>query len=280
MQPLDVSYFKSFMSYYDMYLTRWLKNHCGRTFGLYQIARAVAEAFSKASSVQIAVNGFRKTGIWPFNNDIFEEWEFAASKTTEDPEFENRDLERKNERSPNLKVNPYENPTPSTSGQQNLQMHRNDHDLPLSTLVANQSPSKPKKVKIVDISPLPISRKREKKVSSRRSLKSTILTEPPYKNELEASHTTKSPQNAKRAKRAIVVENDKQCVRKSGSNQNKTINISGDSANVDDTRCIVCDEKYSESGEDWYSCHECSMWAHESCGVMDELYFTCATCEG
>ncbi|XP_025154458.1 tigger transposable element-derived protein 6-like [Harpegnathos saltator] len=101
----------------------------------------------------------RKIGIWPFNNDIFEEWEFAASKTTEDPEFENRDLERKNERSPNLKVNPYENPTPSTSGQQNLQMHRNNRDLPLLTLVANQSTSKPKKVKIVDISPLPISRK-------------------------------------------------------------------------------------------------------------------------
>ncbi|XP_025158408.1 uncharacterized protein LOC112589429 [Harpegnathos saltator] len=30
-------------------------------------------------------------------------------------------------------------------------MHRNDHDLPLSTLVANQSPSKPKKNRLIKI---------------------------------------------------------------------------------------------------------------------------------
>ncbi|XP_072380497.1 uncharacterized protein [Diabrotica undecimpunctata] len=83
MQPLDVSYFKSFISYYDLYLTRWLKNHCGRTFGIYQISGAVAEAFSKTSSVQIATNGFRVTGIWPFNEDVFQDCEFAPSKTTE-----------------------------------------------------------------------------------------------------------------------------------------------------------------------------------------------------
>ncbi|XP_030767216.1 uncharacterized protein LOC115890981, partial [Sitophilus oryzae] len=187
-QPLDVSYFKSVMTYYDTYLSRWLKNHCGRTFGLYQIAGAVSEAFEKSANVQTAVNGFRRTGIWPFNADVFEDWEFAAAETT------------------NTEVDPYQNPSTSrkdtiSQSSENGQNNESSSEdkLPLVALVASRKKeilpdnnSSPSKVKIIDISPLPIAKDKRKKQTARRSLKSTILTESPYKNQLEAQQTPKS----------------------------------------------------------------------------------------
>lgn len=85
MQPLDVAFFKSFMTLYDAELNRWMKNHPGRTFGIYQVAAAVNEAFGQSASVKTAVNGFRRCGIWPFNPNVFQDYEFAPSKTTEIP---------------------------------------------------------------------------------------------------------------------------------------------------------------------------------------------------
>lgn len=243
MQPLDVSYFKSFNSYYDAYITRWLKNHAGRTFGLYQIAGAVKEAFEKSSSVETATNGFRKTGIWPFNDEMFQNWEFAPSRTTE------RNISVKQ---------------PSSDSEE---------DLPLShvakKLIAEGVHSK---IKIVDISPLPVAQENQKKASSRKSLKSTILTESPYKNELENLQNQQSTKNIKTATRAIFNENPK---KKSPKNTTVTTTTAGD----DNTSCKVCGENYARSAEDWYKCHECSEWTHESCGVLDEINFTCASCE-
>uniref|UniRef100_V5GHQ9 Uncharacterized protein n=1 Tax=Anoplophora glabripennis TaxID=217634 RepID=V5GHQ9_ANOGL len=129
----------------------------------------------------------------------------------------------------------------------------------------------PSKIKLIDISPLPIAKEKNKKSSGKRSLKSTILTELPYKNELQ--QTLETPKSQK-VKKSIFNEaknkNDKKCsVRPNKSNT---------SADVDDTSCIVCGEKYLESVEDWYNCHQCLGWAHESCGVLDEKYFTCSIC--
>lgn len=302
MQPLDVCYFKSFMSYYDLYLTRWLKNHCGRTFGMYQIAGAVAEAFAKASCVQTAVNGFRATGIWPFNKDIFQDWEFAPSKTTEQPmETENEMQENvlptipqtivvnQGKTSTSNKRSLYDNPIPSTSKQSASisedGISDSEDDQPISTLVTKwktQITAKQilsPKVKLTDISPLPKAKKKQEKTSSRRSLKSTILTESPYKTELELSQATNVKKDVKSAKRGVTFEySDNQSARKSEIKDmigNNSITTTED----DDASCIVCAGMYVESTEDWYNCHLCSKWTHESCGVMDDLYFTCRICE-
>lgn len=85
LQPLDVSFFKPFQTYYDHYVERWLRAHPGRGFGEFQVAAAVSEAFGKAGTVSVAVNGFQKCGIWPFNDDIFAEHEFQAALTTDRP---------------------------------------------------------------------------------------------------------------------------------------------------------------------------------------------------
>jgi len=60
-------------------------NHPGRPFTEFQVAGAVSEAFGRAASVRIAVSGFNSCGLWPVNEDRWEEHEFAAAETTDRP---------------------------------------------------------------------------------------------------------------------------------------------------------------------------------------------------
>jgi hypothetical protein len=85
LQPLDVSFFKPFNTYYDQHVQRWLRAHPGRGFGEFQVAAAVCEAFGKAATMSIATNGFKKCGIWPLNKYIFEDHEYQAALTTDRP---------------------------------------------------------------------------------------------------------------------------------------------------------------------------------------------------
>ena len=78
LQPLDVSFFKSFNCHYDRAVENWLRNHPGRVLTIHQIPQLVNDAFGKSASVVIAQNGFRKTGIFPFDDDIFGLEEFAS----------------------------------------------------------------------------------------------------------------------------------------------------------------------------------------------------------
>ncbi|KAJ8945667.1 hypothetical protein NQ318_012385, partial [Aromia moschata] len=75
-QPLDVGFFRPLHTYYDQEIELWLRNNPG-----------------KASAVPFnAINSFTKTGIYPYNPDIFEDWQFAPSATTDTP-FEDRNDE-------------------------------------------------------------------------------------------------------------------------------------------------------------------------------------------
>ena len=82
MQPLDVSFMKPLMTYYDQELEKWLRNHPGRVVTTFQTAELFGNAYTRAATAQTAMNGFRKTGIYPSNRDIFEPHEFAACEPT------------------------------------------------------------------------------------------------------------------------------------------------------------------------------------------------------
>jgi len=86
LQPLDVGFFKPLQTYYDRYISRWLRSHPGRTFTEYQVTGAFNEAFGKAATVATAVNAFAKCGIWPLNADIFSDADYSAAETTNQPQ--------------------------------------------------------------------------------------------------------------------------------------------------------------------------------------------------
>lgn len=83
MQPLDVSLMAPLSTYYEHEVRSWLRNHPGRSVTIYEVADLFSRAFSKAATIENAVNGFLNTGIWPYNRHVFPDHLFAPSDTTE-----------------------------------------------------------------------------------------------------------------------------------------------------------------------------------------------------
>lgn len=66
-------------------MDNWMKCHPGQTMTIYDIPGIVAEAFPKATTPTNIMSGFRVSGIWPFNRDIFEDHEFSPASVTDRP---------------------------------------------------------------------------------------------------------------------------------------------------------------------------------------------------
>ena len=82
MQPLDVSFMKPLSIYYDQELEKWLRNHPGRVVTTFQVAELFGIAYTEAATAQTAINGFKKTGLFSTNRDIFEPHDFASCQPT------------------------------------------------------------------------------------------------------------------------------------------------------------------------------------------------------
>lgn len=86
LQPLDVSFMGPFKHYYSLEIENWLKNNEYRSVTAYQVGELMGRAYMKASTIENAVNGFRKTGIIPFNPNTFQDYEFMAETTINNEE--------------------------------------------------------------------------------------------------------------------------------------------------------------------------------------------------
>lgn len=80
LQPLDRSFFKSLNSKYNTACDKWMRTHPGRCITQFQVSLLFGEAYPKAACMDIAMNGFRDTGIWPVDDSIFRDEDFAPSE--------------------------------------------------------------------------------------------------------------------------------------------------------------------------------------------------------
>lgn len=85
LQPLDVGFFAPLQTYYGQQIQTWLKQNPGRIVTHFQVAGLFNKAYLKAATSENAVHAFAKTGIYPFDNNVFEEWMFQPSSTTDKP---------------------------------------------------------------------------------------------------------------------------------------------------------------------------------------------------
>lgn len=79
LQPLDVSFFRTLSKYYEDAVIKWLRNNPGRVVTLFQIADLFDEAFIQSASMLTAINGFKKSGAWPVDMNIFTEADFLPA---------------------------------------------------------------------------------------------------------------------------------------------------------------------------------------------------------
>lgn len=61
----------------------------GRVVSQFQVASLFGRAYERAATMQTAVHGFKRTGIYPTHRHVFTETDFTPSKTTDIPEIQN-----------------------------------------------------------------------------------------------------------------------------------------------------------------------------------------------
>ena len=83
LQLLDVSFFGPLKKFYSQQCDSWMVSHPGNAITDRQVAELLGGAYKKAATAGNAINGFSAGGIEPFNDDVFDDSDFAASITTE-----------------------------------------------------------------------------------------------------------------------------------------------------------------------------------------------------
>ncbi|KAF2888726.1 hypothetical protein ILUMI_17447, partial [Ignelater luminosus] len=86
LQPLNILFMAPLSAYYEQKVREWLAVHPGRAVTIYQIGKLFTAAFTRAAVMHTAIAGFKKTGIYPFNRDVFSKHWFALSETTDRPQ--------------------------------------------------------------------------------------------------------------------------------------------------------------------------------------------------
>ncbi len=197
-----------------------MRTHPGRTVSIYEVAELVKQAFMSAMTPTNITSGFRATGIYPYNRDIFPDEDYAPSMVTDGPNPEEpstsaaADPSGPSHEEPThatgLEAGPYPGEPPATLPEPNPQHSLSDE----TGSGAHGSYVSPKV-----ILPLPKATARRPRMT-RKKVKTRIVTDTPEKMELEKAH--KEKQDEKAEKEIKKNERQKKWAPK-GSNQTKII---------------------------------------------------------
>jgi hypothetical protein len=151
----------------------------GKPVDIYRIPEIIGKAYGKAFTHDNIQNGFRVTGIHPYDDSVFADDEFLSSFVTDRP------LEE----------------TPSTSGQVSSDTYAN-HEVSSTPHSVQSRHSTPEMIR-----PYPKAEKR-KKTGGRKAGKTRILTDTPEKEEIEnrKSKRIKTTITKPRVQRRLIVE--------------------------------------------------------------------------
>nr|XP_053616775.1 uncharacterized protein LOC128678900 [Plodia interpunctella] len=289
LQPMDVGVYGPFKNYVNRAQTAWMHNNPGKTMTIYDIPGIVKESLPLALNPANIMSGFKASGVWPLNVDIFQDSDFAPSFVTDRPApteqsenainvSENLSLNLEHpellDSVPELDISTSEiirhietanQPTPSCSG-------------------LNQfSPTK--------IRPLPKAPPRKTNMNTRRKRKSAVLTDTPEKEALRMEYEEKMKKKQKKddkgKEKGKGKQKGKSKGKKSAKNKDeiervkKRVLSSGSSDSDSESEewyCLVCSEEYSQSKGNWVQCTVCKMWAHVGCVGGNTFSFVCINC--
>jgi hypothetical protein len=271
LQPLDVSFMHPLKTYYAQGIEIWLKNHPNRVVTHYQIAGLFGKAYLKSATAAIAANGFRKTGLFPCNRQIFDEHDFLE------------------ETQRNIRSCLLDNPVPCTSSSEEPP---NTSSTNPQTVTSTVTPSASQNTAVVvlpsDISPVPdiCSRKHEEPKIRHPSRKGSaaVLTSSPYKNKLQEDLNRKDTRNQRKFSSKIQSQKKK----KSGPSDANISTVpaqqekkrkrraspssSSDSEEYEELNLMETDEDSDSDAECWY----CSgLYSRDRCG---EKWIKCTKC--
>lgn len=86
MQPLDLCCFGPFKMHYNRAVDEWMLNNPGIPMNIYNIADVVGKAFPLAFTPSNIIKSFERSGIHPFNSNVFDDSDFLSSYVTDRPQ--------------------------------------------------------------------------------------------------------------------------------------------------------------------------------------------------
>ncbi|KAJ4443294.1 hypothetical protein ANN_04962, partial [Periplaneta americana] len=180
LQPLDVSFFKPLNTFMSAAISTKMRELPGQRLNVQHIASLVGVAFPRAANMQIAMNGFRHTGLWPVDRNVFSEADFAPSLVTD------RLLNGEPSASASRAAEEVEGATTAASAEKkmgdNVELHSGLTEY----------------VSVKEISPLPSSSKSgQRKSGTRYNASGVVLTATPHKNALQQQSDGKAAKKRK-----------------------------------------------------------------------------------
>lgn len=177
LQPLDVGVYRPFKNYVNRAQTVWMHNNPGKTMTIYDIPGVVKESLLLALNPANITNGFRASGIWPLNVDIFQDSDFAPSYVTDRPD-PNEEPENVADVTENLTLDLGNSELLDSIDELDVSTTEIHH-----TKTANESTPSCSGVQTsfspTKIRPLPKAPPRKINTTSRRKRKSAVLTDTP-----------------------------------------------------------------------------------------------------
>ncbi|CAG4974800.1 unnamed protein product [Parnassius apollo] len=169
-----------------------MRTNAGCRISDYDIAGLVKEAFIKVARLDVAVSGFKCTGIHPFDRHLFSDLDYLAADMT-------NILLEQTETSSNALNNEQAVVISNLIIEEQMKVSEQSISEPITTSPKPSTSSAPHLVQIIyNLSPLPDAAKKRTATRKRKSERSEILTSSPYKKVAEEKENEKNMKHKKK----------------------------------------------------------------------------------